>query len=116
MWNELNFSGLWESVDQKAHFELHDLTSRTIESIGPALRAGGPSPAGEAWVPEFLAHVRRSGAAADFLTTQTYGVQGGFLDEEGKSDTKLDPSPNAIIGDVRQIWEQILASPFPLAY
>jgi len=74
---------------------------------------GGPSTAGAAWVPEFLAHVKQSGAAVDFVTTHTYGVQGGFLDENGKSDTKLDPSPDAIVGDVRHVRAQISASPFP---
>jgi xylan 1,4-beta-xylosidase len=113
VWNEPNLSGFWEGGDQKAYFELYDLTAKTIKSIDPALRVGGPSTAGAAWVPEFLAHVKQSGAAVDFVTTHTYGVQGGFLDEEGKSDTKLDPSPNAIIGDVRNVREQISASPFP---
>jgi xylan 1,4-beta-xylosidase len=92
VWNEPNLSGFWEGGDQKAYFELYDLTAKTIKSIDPALRVGGPSTAGAAWVPEFLAHVKQSGAAVDFVTTHTYGVQGGFLDEEGKSDTKLDPS------------------------
>ena len=113
VWNEPNLSGFWEGADQKAYFELYDLTSKTIKSIDPALRIGGPSTAGAAWVPEFLAHVKQSGAALDFVTTHTYGVQGGFLDEEGKSDTKLDPSPDAIIGDVRHVREQISASAFP---
>jgi xylan 1,4-beta-xylosidase len=113
VWNEPNLSGFWEGGDQKAYFELYDLTSKTIKSIDPALRVGGPSTAGAAWVPEFLVHVKQSGAAVDFVTTHTYGVQGGFLDEEGKSDTKLDPSPDAIIGDVRRVREQISASPYP---
>jgi xylan 1,4-beta-xylosidase len=113
VWNEPNLSGFWEGGEQKAYFELYDLTSKAIKSIDPALRVGGPSTAGAAWVPEFLAHVKQSGAAVDFVTTHTYGVQGGFLDEEGKSDTKLDPSPDAIIGDVRRVREQISASPFP---
>jgi xylan 1,4-beta-xylosidase len=113
VWNEPNLSGFWEGGDQKAYFDLYDLTSKTIKSVDPALRVGGPSTAGAAWVPEFLAHVKESGAALDFVTTHTYGVQGGFLDEEGKSDTKLDPSPNAILGDVRRVREQISASPFP---
>jgi xylan 1,4-beta-xylosidase len=78
------------------------------------LKVGGPSTAGAAWVPEFLAHVKQSGAKIDFVTTHTYGVQGGFLDEEGKSDTKLDPSPDAIVGDVRRVREQIAASAFPV--
>jgi len=77
------------------------------------LRVGGPSTAGAGWVPEFLAHVKESGAAVDFVSTHTYGVQGGFLDQDGKDDTKLDPSPYAIVGDVRRVREQIAASPFP---
>ncbi len=113
VWNEPNLSGFWEGGDQKAYSELYDLTAQTIKSIDPALRVGGPSTAGAAWVPEFLAHVKQSGAAVDFVTTHTYGVLGGFLDEEGKSDTKLDPSPGAIVGDVRRVREQISASAFP---
>jgi xylan 1,4-beta-xylosidase len=113
VWNEPNLSGFWEGADQKAYFELYDLTAKTIKSIDPALRVGGPSTAGAAWVPEFLAHVKQSGAPVDFVTTHTYGVQGGFLDEAGKSDTKLNPSPDAIVGDVRRVREQISVSPFP---
>ena len=113
VWNEPNLSGFWEGGDQKAYFELYDLTARTIKTFDPKLRVGGPSTAGAAWVPEFLAHVKLSGAPVDFVTTHTYGVQGGFLDENGKSDTKLDPSPDAIIADVRHVREQISASAFP---
>jgi xylan 1,4-beta-xylosidase len=71
---------------------------------------GGPSTAGAAWVPEFLAHTHASGAPVDFVTTHTYGVDGGFLDENGKSDTKLSASPDAIVGDVRKVRGQIEAS------
>jgi xylan 1,4-beta-xylosidase len=113
VWNEPNLSGFWEGGDRKAYFELYDLTAQTIKSIDPALRVGGPSTAGAAWVSEFLTHVKQSGAAVDFVTTHTYGVLGGFLDEEGKSDTKLDPSPGAIVGDVRHVREQISSSAFP---
>ncbi len=113
VWNEPNLSGFWEGADQKAYFELYDLTAKTIKSVDPALRVGGPSTAGAAWVPEFLAHVKQSGAPVDFVTTHTYGVQGGFLDEKGVQDTKLDPSPDTIQGDVRRVREQIASSPFP---
>lgn len=113
VWNEPNLSGFFEGGEQKAYLELYDLTAKTIKAADPALKVGGPSTAGAAWVPEFLAHVRQSGAAVDFVTTHTYGVQGGFLDENGKSDTKLDPSPDAIVGDVRRVRQQIEASAFP---
>jgi xylan 1,4-beta-xylosidase len=113
VWNEPNLSGFWEGADQKAYFDLYDMTARSIKAIDPALRVGGPATAGAAWVPEFLAHVRQSGAGVDFVTTHTYGVDGGFLDEDGKSDTKLSASPDAITGDVRRVRQQISASAFP---
>jgi len=113
VWNEPNLSGFWEGGDQKAYFELFDLTSKTIKAIDPTLRVGGPSTAGAAWVPEFLAHVKQSGAAVDFVTTHTYGVEWGFLDENGVQDNKLSPSPDSIVGDARRVREQITASAFP---
>ena len=113
VWNEPNLAGFWEGADQEAYFELYDLTARSIKAIDPGLRVGGPATAGAAWVPEFLAHVQHSGAGVDFVTTHTYGVDGGFLDEDGKSDTKLSPSADAITGDVRRVRQQISASPFP---
>jgi len=113
MWNEPNLSGFWECGDQKAYFELYDLTANTIKAVDSKLRVGGPSTAGAAWVPEFLRHVAQSGAAVDFITTHTYGVESGFLDEYGKEDTRLSPSPDSIVGDVRRVREQIKASSFP---
>jgi xylan 1,4-beta-xylosidase len=113
VWNEPNLAGFWEGGSQNDYFALYDLTSNTIKSIDPALRVGGPSTAGAAWVPEFLAHVKQSGAAVDFVTTHTYGVDGGFLDEEGQSDTKLSPSPDAISGDIHRVRREITASAFP---
>jgi xylan 1,4-beta-xylosidase len=113
VWNEPNLPFFWDGGNQKAYFEFYDLTSRTLKSIDPALRVGGPATAGSDWVPEFLAHVKESGAAVDFVTTHAYGVDEGFVDEKGQSDTKLSPSPDAITGEVRQVRQQISASAFP---
>jgi len=113
VWNEPNLSGFWEGADQNAYFELYDLTSKTIKAVDPNLRVGGPSTAGAAWIPEFMAHVAKSGAGVDFVTTHTYGVEGGFLDQDGKEDTLLSPSQDAIVGDVRTVRKQIQASAFP---
>jgi len=112
VWNEPNLDGFWEGADQKAYFELYDVTAKAIKAIDPALRVGGPSTAGAAWVPEFLDHVSKSGAPVDFVTTHTYGVDGGFLDERGEGDTKLSPSPDAIVGDVRRVRAQIEATSY----
>ena len=113
VWNEPNLAGFWEGADQAAYFDLYVQTANTLKSIDPALRVGGPSTAGAAWVPDFLAYVHGHQAPIDFVTTHTYGVQGGFLDEEGKQDTKLDPSPEAILGDVKRVRSEIEASAYP---
>lgn len=113
VWNEPNLAGFWEKADQQAYFDLYANTARTIKAIDPALRVGGPSTAGAAWVPELLKFTKRTDVPIDFVTTHTYGVEGGFLDEDGKQDTKLSPSPDAVIGDVRNVRAQIEASAYP---
>lgn len=113
VWNEPNLDGFWEKADQKAYFDLYEDSARTIKAIDPRLKVGGPSTAGAAWVPEFLEFAASRNIPVDFVTTHTYGVDGGFLDEEGKDDNKLLTSPDAIIGDVRRVREQISKSKFP---
>jgi xylan 1,4-beta-xylosidase len=113
VWNEPNLDGFWERADQKAYFDLYANTARTLKKVDPALRVGGPSTAGADWVVPFLAYAKAQGLPVDFVTTHTYGVDGGFLDEKGEEDRKLSPSPDSIVGDVRRVREQIQASAFP---
>jgi xylan 1,4-beta-xylosidase len=113
VWNEPNLDGFWEDGDQQAYFELYENSARTIKAIDPQLRVGGPSTAGAAWVPELLAFAASRNIPVDFVTTHTYGVDGGFLDEKGQDDNKLSTNPDAIVGDVRRVREQIEASKFP---
>ena len=45
VWNEPNLSGFWEGGDQKAYFELYDLTAKTINrSIRNCASAAPPQP------------------------------------------------------------------------
>ena len=113
VWNEPNLDGFWERADQKAYFDLYGSTARVIKRIDPAIKVGGPSTAGAAWVPEFLSYAKANGVPVDFITTHTYGVDEGFLDEYGQSDRKLSPNPESIVGDVRRVRQQIEASAFP---
>ena len=113
VWNEPNLAGFWEGADQAAYFALYDATARALKRVDPQLRVGGPATAGAAWVPEFIAHAAKDDVPLDFIATHTYGVDGGFLDEQGKEDTKLSPSPDAIVGDVRRVRQQIQASARP---
>lgn len=113
VWNEPNLDGFWEKADQQAYFDLYTRTAKAIKAVDAQLRVGGPSTAGAAWVPEFLAHAKATDSPVDFITTHTYGVDGGFLDEFGQEDRKLSPSPDAIVGDVRRVRQQIEASHLP---
>ena len=113
VWNEPNLAGFWEGGDQTAYFELFDATARAIKRIDPKLKVGGPATAGAAWVPALIEHTALAKVPLDFISTHTYGVDGGFLDENGESDTKLSPSPDAVIGDVRRVREQIEHSSKP---
>jgi xylan 1,4-beta-xylosidase len=113
VWNEPNLDGFWEKADQKAYFDLYTRTAKAIKAIDPQLPVGGPSTAGAAWVPEFLAHAKATNTPVDFITTHTYGVDAGFLDEYGVEDRMLSPSPDAIVGDVRRVRKEIEASQLP---
>ncbi|MEG3088907.1 GH39 family glycosyl hydrolase [Sphingomonas sp. PB4P5] len=113
VWNEPNLAGFWEKADKAAYFRLYESTARTIKAIDPALRVGGPSTAGAAWVPDLLDYAAARRVPIDFVTTHTYGVDGGFLDERGEDDNKLSTNPDAVSGDVRRVRAQIDASKFP---
>ena len=113
VWNEPNLDGFWERADQAAYFDLYARSARVIKAIDPTLRVGGPATAGAAWIPEFLAYAQANAVPVDFVTTHTYGVDGGFLDEKGESDNKLSPNPDAVIGDVRRVRQQVEASHLP---
>lgn len=113
VWNEPNLDGFWEGADRQAYFDLYTRTATAIKAIDPQLRVGGPSTAGAAWVPEFLAHAKATNSPVDFITTHTYGVDAGFLDEFGKEDRMLSPNPDAIVGDVRRVRQEIEASHLP---
>lgn len=113
VWNEPNLDGFWERADQAAYFDLYVRSAKAIKAIDPQLRVGGPSTAGAAWVPEFLAHCKATDTPVDFVTTHTYGVDSGFLDERGQEDTWLSPKPEAIVGDVQRVRAQIEASHRP---
>jgi xylan 1,4-beta-xylosidase len=113
VWNEPNLDGFWTDGNQAEYFKLYDATVRAIKSVDAALPVGGPATAGAAWVPDFIAHAIAAKVPVDFITTHTYGVKGGFLDEKGEGDNKLDPDPGAVVNDVLNVRRQIDASPKP---
>ena len=113
VWNEPNLMGGFWAGTQQQYFDFYAATARAIKSVSPDYRVGGPATAGAAWVPEFIHFCDTNHAPVDFISTHTYGVESGYLDEHGDTGTVLSQNPNSIIGDVKRVRQQIAGSPMP---
>ncbi len=112
VWNEPNLSGFWAG-SQEEYFKLYTHTVRAIKSVDAAYRVGGPATAGAAWVPEMIDFCAKSGLPLDFVSTHSYGVRQGYLDEYGDAGTILDSNPMSVSGDILTSRRQIAASVMP---
>lgn len=107
VWNEPNLSpGFWSST-QEEYFKLYDYTVRAVKSVNKNYKVGGPGTAGAAWVPEIIAHCAKNNIPIDFISTHSYGVGQGFLDEYGNGGTVLSKDEFAVSGDVINSRKQI---------
>ena len=112
VWNEPNLSGFFSGTQQQ-YFDLYAATARAIKSVSADYKVGGPATAGCGWVPEFIHFCDTNHAPVDFISTHTYGVESGFLDEHGDAGTVLSKNPNSIFGEVKQVRRQIAESVMP---
>jgi xylan 1,4-beta-xylosidase len=72
VWNEPNID-FWNGIPrQESYFELYDHTARTLKSVSPRLRVGGPATAAAQWIPEFLQHTSNNHVPIDFVSTHGY--------------------------------------------
>ena len=125
VWNEPNLDDFWMGNPEKKpwaewapgaraeYFKLYATTARAVKSVDPDYRVGGPATAGCGWIPEFIEFCDTNHAPVDFVSTHTYGVESGFLDETGTAGTALSRKPNSIFGEVREVRETIAKSPMP---
>ena len=112
VWNEPNLGAFWTGTQQQ-YFDLYAVTARAIKSVSASYKVGGPATAGCAWLPDFIHFCHSNHVPVDFISTHTYAVDGGFLDEHGNSATILSSNPNSISGDVIRAKQQISTSPMP---
>jgi xylan 1,4-beta-xylosidase len=112
VWNEPNLEGFWAGTQQD-YFKLYDHAARAIKSVSANYRVGGPATAGAAWIPEMIAHAAANKVPLDFVSTHTYGVNQGYLDEFGTTGTVLSPDQGAISNDVLKNRKEIAASAMP---
>jgi xylan 1,4-beta-xylosidase len=113
VWNEPNLKGGFWTGDQAEYFKLYAVTARAVKSVSPAFRVGGPATAGNGWIPEFIDYCARNNVPVDFVSTHTYGVDQGFLDEHGNRGTVLSKNDSSIYGDIIHSRQVIDRSPLP---
>lgn len=112
VWNEPNLDGFWAGTQQE-YFKLYAHAARAIKSVDPRYQVGGPATAGAAWIPEMIEYSQRNKVPLDFVSTHTYGVSQGFLDEYGSTGTVLSKDDGAISNDVEKNRKEISASAMP---
>lgn len=112
VWNEPNLDGFWAG-SQDDYFKLYTHAAKAIKSVNPSYRVGGPATAGAAWIPEMIAYCSDNKVPLDFVSTHSYGVRQGHLDEFGTTGTVLAEDEFAVSGDVLDNRRQISESPVP---
>lgn len=113
VWNEPNLSpGFWTGTQQE-YFKLYKYSAEAVKSVNKEYRVGGPGTAGAAWEPEMIEYCHTNNIPIDFISTHTYGVKAGFLDEFGQGGTVLDKNPMSVSGDVLQSRKEIAGSAKP---
>jgi xylan 1,4-beta-xylosidase len=113
VWNEPNLKpGFWSGT-QEEYFKLYKYSVNAVKSVNPAYRVGGPGTAGAAWESEMIEFCTKNNLPIDFVSTHSYGVKQGFLDEYGNSGTVLSKDPMSVSGDVLQSRKEISLSSKP---
>jgi xylan 1,4-beta-xylosidase len=112
VWNEPNLDGFWAGTQQD-YFKLYRYSVEAIKSVNAAYRVGGPATAGAAWVPEMIDFCVKNALPIDFVSTHSYGVKAGYLDEYGHNGTILDKDAWSVSRDILRSRREIGASPMP---
>lgn len=112
VWNEPNLSGFWSGT-QEEYFKLYKYSVNAIKGVNYEYKVGGPATAGAAWVPEMISFCSQNELPLDFISTHSYGVKQGYLDEFGSTGTILDKNEWSVSGDVLNSHKQITNSKMP---
>jgi xylan 1,4-beta-xylosidase len=112
VWNEPDIRGFWpHSLED--YFQLYKTTAEAIRAECAKCRIGGPASAvpyaaEQAFETWLLANPT---VPVDFIALHAYGVNQGYLDEDGRGGTIIDPDPDRISGRMRHSRELIDATP-----
>jgi xylan 1,4-beta-xylosidase len=113
VWNEPNLTPVFWTGTQEEYFKLYKYSADAIKSVNKEYRVGGPATAGAAWEVDLINFCKKNNLSLDFISTHSYGVNQGFLDEYGNSGTVLDKNPMSVSGDVLNSRKEISGSSMP---
>ncbi|MGH9607755.1 MAG: GH39 family glycosyl hydrolase [Terracidiphilus sp.] len=109
-WNEPNIDFWVGAPREQTYFDLYAHTARTLKSVSPRLRVGGPSTAATAWIPDFLRYTAENHVPVDFISTHAYADD----TEENLFGTSHDvPMDDRVCRAVAKVRSEIDASATP---
>jgi xylan 1,4-beta-xylosidase len=113
VWNEPDLhDGFWTGTKED-YFKLYETTARAIKSVSPDYRVGGPATAIGQWDKSFINFCYSNSVPVDFISTHSYGVKQGYLDETGNRGTVIDSNSNSVIARMTGERAMIDESPMP---
>ncbi len=113
VWNEPDLhDGFWTGTKDD-YFKLYAVTAGAIKGVSPDYRVGGPATAIGQWDKSFIDFCHSNNVPLDFVSSHSYGVKEGYLDETGQHGTVIDADPNSVIGRMVGERQMIDHSPMP---
>ncbi len=110
VWNEPNID-FWNGIPRQAsYFDLYAHTARSLKSVSPELRVGGPATAAAAWVGNFLKFTAQNHVPVDFVSTHAYADD--TVENLLGTDEKI-PMDDRVCRAIAKVRGEIAASPTP---
>ncbi|MGH9681330.1 MAG: GH39 family glycosyl hydrolase [Candidatus Acidiferrales bacterium] len=110
VWNEPNLDFWAGSPKEETYYRLYDETARTLKSVDPRLRVGGPATAQAAWVDRFIKHCVENNVPVDFVSSHVYANDTA---ENIFGDYRQVTRANMVCLAVRKVHDEIQASTRP---
>jgi xylan 1,4-beta-xylosidase len=113
VWNEPDIAPFW-SADLNEYLKLYKTTAEAVKSVSPDYLVGGPASAvAYGFEEELLKYCAETHTPIDFISTHSYGVKEGYLDETGTRGTVLEGDPAAVRSRMMHSREIIRKSALP---
>ena len=110
VWNEPNLDFWGGDPKQATYWELYDHTAKTLKSVSPRLRVGGPATAQAAWADVFIEHCSKNKVPVDFVSSHVYGNDKA---EDVFGTHEEIPRNRMVCRAVKKVHDQIKASAMP---